>query len=49
LREALGIIARYVIISFGALVILQSAGIDLTSLNVLLGAMASDLGSGFRI
>src|SRR4029453_16979883 len=35
MREALGAIARYVIITLGTLVILQSAGIDLTSLNVL--------------
>jgi small-conductance mechanosensitive channel len=48
LREALGIIARYVIISLGALVILQSAGIDLTSLNVLVGAIGVGLGFGLQ-
>src|SRR4030095_5494603 len=46
LREALGTIARYVIITLGALVILQSAGIDLTSLNVLVGAIGVGLGVG---
>jgi small-conductance mechanosensitive channel len=47
-REALGIIARYVIITLGALVILQSAGIDLTSLNVLVGAVGVGLGFGLQ-
>src|SRR4029453_4711266 len=44
MREALGGIVRYVIITLGALVILQSAGIDLTSLNVLVGAVGVGLG-----
>jgi small-conductance mechanosensitive channel len=48
MREALGAIVRYVIISLGALVILQGAGIDLTSLNVLVGAVGADSGSGCR-
>ena len=48
LREALGTIARYVIISLGALVILQGAGIDLTSLNVLVGATGVGLGFGLQ-
>jgi small-conductance mechanosensitive channel len=48
LREALGTIARYVIITLGALVILQSAGIDLTSLNVLVGAIGVGLGFGLQ-
>src|SRR5687767_5992495 len=48
LREALGVIARYVIITLGALVILQSAGIDLTSLNVLVGAVGVGLGFGLQ-
>ncbi len=39
MREALGAILGYVIVTLGALVILQSAGIDLTSLNVLVGAV----------
>jgi small-conductance mechanosensitive channel len=47
-REALGAIVRYVIITLGALVILQSAGIDLTSLNVLIGAVGVGLGFGLQ-
>jgi small-conductance mechanosensitive channel len=48
MREALGTIVRYVVISLGALVILQSAGIDLTSLNVLVGAVGVGLGFGLQ-
>ena len=48
MREALGAIVRYVVISLGALVILQSAGIDLTSLNVLVGAIGVGLGFGLQ-
>ena len=48
MREALGAIVRYGVISLGALVILQSAGIDLTSLNVLVGAIGVGLGFGLQ-
>jgi small-conductance mechanosensitive channel len=48
MREALGAILRYVFIALGALVILQSAGIDLTSLNVLVGAIGVGLGFGLQ-
>jgi small-conductance mechanosensitive channel len=48
MREALGAIARYGVISLGALVILQSAGINLTSLNVLVGAIGVGLGFGLQ-
>jgi len=48
LREALGAITRYAMITLGALVILQSAGIDLTSLNVLVGAIGVGLGFGLQ-
>ena len=48
MREALGTIVRYVVISLGALVILQSAGIELTSLNVLVGAIGVGLGFGLQ-
>ena len=48
MREALGTIARYIIITLGTLVILQSAGIDLTSLNVLVGAVGVGLGFGLQ-
>ena len=48
MREAVGAIARYVITTLGTLVILQSAGIDLTSLNVLVGAVGVGLGFGLQ-
>jgi small-conductance mechanosensitive channel len=48
MREALGTIVRYAVISLGALVILQSAGIELTSLNVLIGAVGVGLGFGMQ-
>jgi len=48
MREALGVIVRYGVITLGALVILQSAGIDLTSLNVLVGAIGVGLGFGLQ-
>jgi small-conductance mechanosensitive channel len=48
MREAVGAIVRYVVVSLGALVILQAAGIDLTSLNVLVGAIGVGLGFGLQ-
>ena len=48
MREAVGTIARYIVTSLGALVILQAAGIDLTSLNVLVGAIGVGLGFGLQ-
>jgi small-conductance mechanosensitive channel len=48
LREAIGTILRYVIVTLGVLVILQGAGIDLTSLNVLVGAVGVGLGFGLQ-
>jgi small-conductance mechanosensitive channel len=48
LREALGAIIRYGVITLGGLVILQSAGINLTSLNVLVGAVGVGLGFGLQ-
>jgi small-conductance mechanosensitive channel len=47
-REALATIIRYVVITLGTLVILQSSGIDLTSLNVLVGAIGVGLGFGLQ-
>jgi small-conductance mechanosensitive channel len=47
-REALGTIARYGVIALGAIVILQGAGINLTSLNVLVGALGVGLGFGLQ-
>jgi small-conductance mechanosensitive channel len=48
MREALGTIVRYGVVSLGTLVILQSAGINLTSLNVLVGAIGVGLGFGLQ-
>jgi small-conductance mechanosensitive channel len=48
LREALGAILRYGLVAIGALVILQGAGIDLTSLNVMIGAIGVGLGFGLQ-
>lgn len=48
LREALGAITRYAVIALGTLVILQAAGINLTSLNVLVGAVGVGLGFGLQ-
>jgi small-conductance mechanosensitive channel len=48
MREALGAILRYGVITLGGLVILQSAGINLTSLNVLVGAIGVGLGFGLQ-
>lgn len=48
MREAIGAIVRYVVISLGGLVILQASGIDLTSLNVLVGAIGVGLGFGLQ-
>jgi small-conductance mechanosensitive channel len=47
-REAIGAIVRYGTITLGVLVILQSAGINLTSLNVLIGAIGVGLGFGLQ-
>src|SRR5687767_9515523 len=47
-REALATILRYVLITLGTLVILQSSGIDLTSLNVFVGAIGVGLGFGLQ-
>jgi small-conductance mechanosensitive channel len=48
LAETLGTLVRYGIIVVGLVVILQSAGIDLTALNVLLGALGVGLGFGLQ-
>ena len=48
MREALGAILRYAVVGLGTLVILQGAGIDLTSLNVLVGAIGVGLGFGLQ-
>ncbi len=47
-RQAIGSITRYVALFVGFLVILQTAGIDLTALNVLAGAVGLGIGFGLQ-
>jgi small-conductance mechanosensitive channel len=47
-RHAAGTIARYLLLLVGLLVILQSAGIDLTTFNVLAGAVGIGVGFGLQ-
>jgi small-conductance mechanosensitive channel len=47
-RQATGTMIRYVVIALGLAVILQTAGIDLTALNVLAGAIGLGLGFGLQ-
>lgn len=48
LRLAAGSIVRYFLIAIGLLVILQTVGIDLTTLNVLAGAVGLGVGFGLQ-
>ncbi len=47
-RQAFGSIVRYLVVVVGFVVILQTAGIDLTALNVLAGAVGIGLGFGLQ-
>lgn len=47
-RQATGSIIRYTIIAVGFIIILQTAGIDLTALNVLAGAVGIGVGFGLQ-
>lgn len=47
-RHAAGTISRYLLLLVGFLVILQSAGIDLTTFNVLAGAIGIGVGFGLQ-
>ena len=47
-REAIGTITRYVVLLIGLLVIVQTAGINLTTLNVLAGAVGIGIGFGLQ-
>jgi small-conductance mechanosensitive channel len=47
-RQAIGTILWYMVVVFGMLVILQTAGIDLTTLNVLAGAVGIGVGFGMQ-
>lgn len=48
IRHAMAAILRYLVIIVGSLIILQTAGIDLTSLNVLAGAVGIGVGFGLQ-
>lgn len=48
IRQAVGSILRYVIIAVGLVVILQTAGIDLSALTVLAGALGIGVGLGLQ-
>ena len=47
-RQAVASITRYVLLLLGLLIILQTAGINLTTLNVLAGAVGIGLGFGLQ-
>jgi small-conductance mechanosensitive channel len=47
-RQAVGSITRYVVLFVGLLVILQSAGVNLTALNVIMGAVGIGIGLGLQ-
>jgi small-conductance mechanosensitive channel len=47
-QQAIGTILRYVIVTVGFLIILQTFGIDLTTLNVLAGAIGIGVGFGLQ-
>ena len=47
-REATATVARYVVVLVGFLVILQTSGIDITTLNVLAGAVGLGVGIGMQ-
>jgi len=47
-RQAIGTIARYLILFIGFIIILQTVGIDLTTLNVIAGAVGIGIGFGLQ-
>ncbi len=47
-RQAVGAIARYLFLLVGLLIILQSAGVNLTALNVIAGAVGIGVGFGLQ-
>jgi len=47
-RQSVGTMVRYFIIAVGFFILLQSAGIDLTTLNVLAGALGIGVGFGLQ-
>lgn len=47
-RQAIAALVRYLILTIGTVIILQTAGIDLTAFNVLAGAVGIGLGFGLQ-
>jgi small-conductance mechanosensitive channel len=47
-RHAVGAIVRYIVVSLGLIVILQTAGINLSTLTVLFGALGVGVGFGLQ-
>ena len=47
-RQAIGTIARYLVLFIGFIIILQTVGIDLTTLNVIAGAVGIGIGFGLQ-
>ena len=47
-RQAIGTIARYVVIVLGLLIIVQTAGVDLSALTILAGALGIGVGLGLQ-
>jgi small-conductance mechanosensitive channel len=47
-REAIGTITRYIVLFFGFLMIFQTVGINLTTFNVLAGAVGIGIGFGLQ-
>ena len=47
-QEAVATITRYVVVLIGLLIIIQTAGIDLTTLNVIAGAVGFGIGFGLQ-
>lgn len=47
-RQAIAALVRYLILTIGLVIILQTAGIDLTAFNVLAGAVGIGLGFGLQ-
>ncbi|MDH3252428.1 MAG: mechanosensitive ion channel [Ignavibacteria bacterium] len=47
-RQAIGTIARYVILSIGFIVVFQTAGVDLSAVTILAGALGVGVGFGLQ-